>query len=114
MKVHAAVVGLLPVLAAAAPFEFVAKYKTLDGKDGFSFPVDDAPGVRLMYLPPYSHDLNPIEPAWALQKQHVRKHAPRTSTDLVRVAHRARRRVTARHCRGWFSHSGYTVNSSDR
>ena len=46
-------------------------------------------GVRLMYLPPYSHDLNPIEPAWALQKQHVRKHAPRTSTDLASVGHQA-------------------------
>jgi hypothetical protein len=34
-------------------------------------------GVRLLYLPPYSPDLNPIEPGWALQKQHVRKYAPR-------------------------------------
>ena len=49
-------------------------------------------GVRLMYLPPYSHDFNPIEPGWALQKQHVRKLAPRTAVDLVRVAHRARER----------------------
>jgi transposase len=33
-------------------------------------------GVRVQYLPTYSPDLNPIEPGWALQKQHVRKHAP--------------------------------------
>jgi hypothetical protein len=26
-----------------------------------------AAGVRLLYLPPYSPDFNPIEPAWALQ-----------------------------------------------
>lgn len=66
-------------------------------------------GVRLIYLPPYSHDFNPIEPGWALQKQHVRKHGPRTSAELVRVARRARHRVTPRHCRQWFFHSGYSV-----
>jgi transposase len=64
-------------------------------------------GVRVRYLPPYSPDLNPIEPGWALQKQHVRKHAPRTTADLRRVARRARHRVTPQHCRRWFAHAGY-------
>lgn len=66
-------------------------------------------GVRVLYLPPYSHDFNPIEPGWALQKQYVRKRAPRTAGNLVRVARRARHRVTPRHCRQWFKHSGYRV-----
>jgi len=64
-------------------------------------------GVRLLYMPPHSPDLNPIEPAWALQKQHVRKHAPRTHDHLRRIARRARYRVTQRHCRSWFAHAGY-------
>ena len=64
-------------------------------------------GVRVIYLPPYSPDLNPIEPGWALQKQHVRKHAPRDPRALRRVARRARYRVTPQHCRSWFAHSGY-------
>lgn len=66
-------------------------------------------GVRVIYLPPYSPDLNPIEPGWALQKQHVRKHAPRHPAALRRVARRARYRVTPRHCRRWFEHAGYLV-----
>lgn len=66
-------------------------------------------GVRLIYLPPYSHDFNPIEPGWALQKQYVRKQAPRNSADLVRVARRARHRITARHSQNWFAHAGYSV-----
>jgi transposase len=70
-------------------------------------PLCRAAGVRVVYLPPYSPDLNPIEPGWALQKQLVRKCAPRTATALRRVARRARFRVTARHCRNWFTHSGY-------
>jgi transposase len=66
-------------------------------------------GIRLLYLPPYSHDFNPIESGWALQKQYVRKHAPRTPAELVRVARRARHRVTPWHCHQWFKHSGYFV-----
>jgi transposase len=64
-------------------------------------------GVRVIYLPPYSPDLNPIEPGWALQKQYVRKHAPRDPHALRRIARRARYRVTRRHCQNWFAHSGY-------
>jgi len=63
--------------------------------------------VRLVYLPPYSPDYNPIEPGWALQKQLVRKHAPRNALALRRLARRARYRVTPRHCRNWFAHAGY-------
>ena len=51
-------------------------------------------GVDVLYLPPYSPDFNPIESAWALQKQFVRRHAPRTKDALRRVARRARHRVT--------------------
>ena len=65
--------------------------------------------VRLVYMPPYSPDLNPIEPGWALQKQYVRRHAPRHPVALRRLARRARHRVTTRHCRGWFEHAGYRV-----
>jgi transposase len=73
-------------------------------------PLCRAFGVRLIYLPPYSPDLNPIESGWALQKQHVRKHAPREHGALRRVARRARFRVTPRHCRRWFEHAGYLVH----
>ncbi len=66
-------------------------------------------GVRVLYLPPYSHDFNPIELGWGLQKQYVRKHAPRTKADLLRVAKRARHRITQRHCHDWFAHAGYSV-----
>ncbi len=65
-------------------------------------------GVRVLYLPPYSPDFNPIEPGWALQKQVVKRVAPRQPDALRRVARRARYRVTPRHCRGWFEHAGYS------
>jgi transposase len=66
-------------------------------------------GVRVVYLPPYSHDFNPIEPGWGLQKQYVRRLAPRTPIALRSVAQSARFRITPRHCRNWFFHAGYKV-----
>lgn len=35
-------------------------------------------GARLMFLPPYSPDLNPIEQAFAKLKAHLRKASPRS------------------------------------
>jgi transposase len=72
-------------------------------------PLCRARGVRVVYLPPYSPDFNPIEPGWALQKQHVRRQAPRDRATLLRIARRARYRITPRHCRNWFAHAGYRV-----
>lgn len=70
-------------------------------------PACAARGVRVIYLPPYSPDFNPIESGWALQKQYVRRVAPRHPDALRRVARRARHRVTQRHCLNWFAHCGY-------
>lgn len=76
-------------------------------KDPRVAPLCRERGVRVLYQPPYSPDLNPIEPAWALQKQHVRRYAPRAPEHLRRVARRARYRVTPNHCRAWFAKAGY-------
>ena len=73
----------------------------------------EARGATLRFLPPYSHDFNPIEPAWGLIKKRIRKHAPRTATALRRIAATAHRAVRPRHCQQWFRHVGY-VNSSAR
>jgi transposase len=70
-------------------------------------PIIERCGARLLYLPPYSPDLNPIEPAWALIKKEIKRNAPRTPIALRRVAHNARRKVHAAHCLGWFEHAGY-------
>jgi transposase len=70
-------------------------------------------GATLKLLPPYSHDFNPIEPAWSLVKRHLRECAPRTRAALRRVARAGRYAVTSHHCRQFFAHAGY-VNSSAR
>ena len=69
----------------------------------------EAAGAQLRFLPPYSHDFNPIEPAWALIKKRIRAVAPRTGPTLRRTAQRARSVVRPRHCRNWFAHAGYEL-----
>ena len=44
----------------------------------------EAAGATLLYLPPYSPDLNPIEPAFSKLKAHLRKAAEHTIPRLVR------------------------------
>ena len=68
-----------------------------------------AAGASLKYLPPYSHDLNPIEPGWALFKKRIRTVAPRTSWALRRTVQRARSVIRPRHCQNWFAHAGYQL-----
>jgi transposase len=70
-------------------------------------PLIMARGARLRFLPPYSPDFSPIEPAWSLVKRDIRAHAPRTGAALRRIAQRARHAVTPAHCRKWFAHAGY-------
>jgi transposase len=65
-------------------------------------------GARLKFLPPYSPDFNPIEPAWALVKKDIKRVAPRTPTALRRAAQNARYRVTPSHLAAWFKHAGRT------
>lgn len=66
-----------------------------------------AVGAAVQYLPPYGHDLNPIEAAWGLIKKRIRAAAPRTGRALRRVAQHASRAVRPRHCQNWFAHAGY-------
>jgi len=69
-------------------------------------------GATLMFLPPYSHDVNPIEPVWALVKQHIRTFAPRTAAALRRTARAARHVVDAHHCAQFFAHAGYVTSTA--
>lgn len=64
-------------------------------------------GAAVRYLPPYSHDFNPIEAAWALIKKRIRAVAPRTGAALRTTAQRAGRVVRPRHCQNWCAHAGY-------
>lgn len=62
---------------------------------------------ELLYLPPYSPDLNPIEEAFAKLKALLRKAGARTRKTLIEAMGRALDAVTASDARGFFGHRGY-------
>jgi len=64
-------------------------------------------GCELLYLPPYSPDLNPIEEAFSKTKGLMRKAEARTREALIEAMGRALAAVTAEDARGFFGHRGY-------
>jgi transposase len=68
-------------------------------------------GCELLYLPPYSPDLNPIEEAFAKLKTLLRKTGARTREALVEAMGRALDAVTASDARGFFEHRGYRATA---
>ena len=68
-------------------------------------------GARLLYLPPYSPDLNPIEPAFSKLKQLMRSAEHRTREALWADIQRMLDRITTSDATGFFRHCGYTLHA---
>ena len=64
---------------------------------------------RLVYLPPYSPDLSPIENIWSKLKQWLRTRAARAIPELGEAIREAFGRITLSDCRGCFEACGYTL-----
>jgi transposase len=76
-------------------------------KGGRIWEIIEERGCELLYLPPYSPDLNPIEEAFSKVKGLMRKAEARTREALVEAMGRALSAVSARDARGFFEHGGY-------
>jgi transposase len=66
-----------------------------------------ARGAQLLYLPPYSPDLNPIEKAWSKFKKFLRDAKARTKEALDQAVTDALKTITADNAAAWFRHCGY-------
>ena len=66
-------------------------------------------GCELLYLPPYSPDLNPIEEAFSKIKGILRKVGARSRESLIEAMGRALDAITPRDARGFFEHCGYRI-----
>ena len=66
-----------------------------------------AVGASLLYLPPYSPDLNPIEQFFAKLKALLRKAAARTRDALWETIGVLLESITAAECRNYLVNSGY-------
>lgn len=67
----------------------------------------DRSGFTCRYLPAYSPDLTPIEPAWAKVKAELCRVAARTAPALHEAFGPALDTITAQDAAGFFRHCGY-------
>jgi transposase len=67
----------------------------------------EAVGARVLYLPPYSPDFNPIENMWSKIKQGLRSLAPRSWETLCEAYGKALKNVSIDDCVGFFKNCGY-------
>ena len=71
--------------------------------------VEGAGCELLLYLPPYSPDLNPIEEAFSKIKGLLRKAEARVREVLVEAMGPAISSITEEDARGFFEHCGYAI-----
>ena len=61
-----------------------------------------AAGVKVLFLPPYSPDLNPIEKLWSKMKAILRKEKVRSADILADAVARAFAHISVNDCSAWF------------
>jgi transposase len=68
-------------------------------------------GCKLIYLPSYSPDFNPIQEAFAKIKDILRRAGARTKDALIEVLSEALSAISARDATGYFEHAGYRLQA---
>ena len=63
-----------------------------------------AHGHEMIFIPPYSPFLNPIEEMFSQWKSIVRSSAPRNSEELAQAVNLASTRITSEHCQNYIRH----------
>lgn len=67
----------------------------------------EARGCQVLFLPPYSPDLTPIEEAFSKLKAWLRQLEARTREALEEAIADGLKQITGQDAHGWFWHSGY-------
>jgi len=68
-------------------------------------------GASVLYLPPYSPELNPIEMTWSKLKGLLRRHEARSLRHLAAALSTSSTEISNSDLRGWFHHAGYDAQS---
>ena len=61
--------------------------------------------VEVLYMPPYSPELNPIEEAWSVIKGGLRRRKARTIVEYVDGLLEVCNTIDSKKCKGFFSHA---------
>lgn len=66
-------------------------------------------GAKLVFLPPYSPEFNPIENCWSKVKSSLRSQQPRTYQELQSAMEKALAAVSEKDLKNWFIHCCYGI-----
>ncbi len=69
----------------------------------------ESAGARVVFLPPYSPDLSPIEKMWSKAKEILKRLMPRTKADFHNAVAIAMDTVNEEDCEEWFDACGYPI-----
>lgn len=97
---------LVPTLR---PEDIVIMDNLAPHKDAESRALIEKAQAKVLFLPPYSPDLNPIEKMWSKIKAFLRGVEARTQEDLCTAIGKALKTVTSKDAEGWFRSCGYTA-----
>jgi transposase len=98
---------LVPTLA---PGDIVILDNLAAQKSAAARDAIEATGARMLFLPPYSPDLNPIENAFSKLKALLRKAAARTLEQLWNAIAQAIDAFTPTECANYLAAAGYDAD----
>lgn len=97
------------LVPALSPGDIVVMDNLSTHKDRAAREAIQAAGGRVLDLPPYSPDFNPIEKMWSKVKASLRGAKARCFEDLSSAMAAALKAVTREDIQGWFQSCGYSI-----
>lgn len=91
------------------PGDFVILDNLSSHKSSAAIAAIERVGAEMIYLPPYSPDLNPIENIFSKIKQWIRSLRPRSWDEIIDAIHNALLKVTFDDLGNAFAHCGYAT-----
>jgi len=89
------------------------KYVVMDNvpfhKNNYIVSLIESTGARVVFLPPYSPDLSPIEKMWAKIKEFIKRSKPRSNAEFHDALAVALNSVNEDDLQGWYEECGYNV-----
>jgi transposase len=98
------------LVPALRPGDVVILDNLSSHKSALAESIIRAKGAWLLFLPPYSPDLNPIEMAFSKLKAHLRAKAARTIDDLWKAIGNICALFSPEECSNYFNAAGYGFN----
>lgn len=71
--------------------------------------IIESAGAKVVFLPPYSPDLSPIEKMWSKAKHIIEKLRPRTKSEFHTALFDALNSINSDDLEGWYEECGYKI-----